>query len=180
MYLGDNGYILTIQSWHWTLLAPFISSCPENQTRLIWQNFPALTVRNNPNALRIDPLKTGFNESVSSISEEESCRQENCGPRHTHTRPALSYPGRKVYLSWEDPGKPIGPDQSYVTDTTAGAPAYVAWVSQLNVTYSPLENIQGNTGETTQPDVSTLGGDPAINGTVCYRGSLLLSMLTYL
>lgn len=154
------------QSWHWTLLAPFISSCPEGQTRLIWQNFPALTVVNNPNPVRTDPLLTGLNEGVSSITPEESCREEDCPPRQTNTRPALSFPGRKVLLSWEDPGKPIGPDQSYVTATTAGHPQYVAWVSQLNVTYSLLENIQGNTGETIQPDVATLGGDPAINGTM--------------
>jgi hypothetical protein len=32
------------QSWAWTFLAPYISSCPENTTRLAWQNFPALHV----------------------------------------------------------------------------------------------------------------------------------------
>lgn len=36
------------QSWAWTLLAPFISTCPENQTRLIWQNFPTLLLLTNP------------------------------------------------------------------------------------------------------------------------------------
>ena len=40
------------QSWHWTLLAPYISSCPENNTRLTWQNFPALHVLNQPNPNR--------------------------------------------------------------------------------------------------------------------------------
>lgn len=34
------------QSWAWTYLAPYISSCPENTTRLAWQNFPALHVVN--------------------------------------------------------------------------------------------------------------------------------------
>ena len=32
------------QSMAWTLLAPYITSCPENNTRLVWQNFPALTI----------------------------------------------------------------------------------------------------------------------------------------
>jgi hypothetical protein len=82
----------------------------------------------------------------------------------------LSYPGRKVYLEWEAPGKAVGPNNSYVTATSAGAPQFVVWVSQLNVTYSPLTNITNrnglNYGQTIQPDVSTYEGDPAINGTM--------------
>lgn len=37
------------QSWHWTLLSQYISSCPENNTRVVWQNFPNLHVVNQPN-----------------------------------------------------------------------------------------------------------------------------------
>ncbi|KAI9788126.1 MAG: hypothetical protein M1833_003121, partial [Piccolia ochrophora] len=59
-----------------------------------------------------------------------------------------------------------GPDLSYLTSTSAGAPAFVAWVTQLNVTYSLLTNISGMTGQTIQPDVSTFEGNPAINGTM--------------
>lgn len=40
------------QSWHWTLLAPYISSCPANNTRIAWQNFPALHILNTPNPNR--------------------------------------------------------------------------------------------------------------------------------
>ncbi len=59
--------------------------------------------------------------------------------------------------------------ESYVTNTTAlGPPAFVAWVTQLNVTYSPLTDISNNTGKTIQPDVSVFEGDPAINGTVSF------------
>ena len=47
----------------------------------------------------------------------------------------------------------------------------VLWVSQLNITYSPLTNISSrngmNYGQTIQPDVSTYEGDPAINGMFC-------------
>ena len=154
------------QSWQWTLLAPYISSCPSNITRLAWQNFPALTVVNNPNPARLNATATGFNESISSIDVNETCG-EACGPDTTQNRTIpLSYPGREVYLSWENPGKPVGPDQSYVTNTTAGPGAFVAWVSQLNLTYSPLTNVSGNTGMTIQPDGLTLGGNPAINNTV--------------
>ena len=160
------------QSWQWTLLAPYIASCPANQTRLAWQNFPALNVLNDPNPARKDPNMTQFNETISSISPDESCGSA-CGPAITHNRTIpLSYPGKTVYFAWENPGKTVGPDQSYLTSTSAGAPAFIAWVSQLNVTYSPLTNIQNNTGETIQPDVSVFDGDPAINGTVCKMVSL--------
>jgi hypothetical protein len=53
-----------------------------------------------------------------------------------------------------------------MTSTQAGAPKFVAWVSQLNVTYSPLLGINGTSGTTIQPNGTTLGGAPAINGTV--------------
>ncbi|KAI9886838.1 MAG: hypothetical protein M1823_001337 [Watsoniomyces obsoletus] len=158
--------VSTPQSWQWTLLAPYISSCPENQTRLAWQNFPALNVLNNPNPARKHPSDAKPNERFSDLKPEELCTPEECGPRITQTRPPLSFAGREVFFSWENPGKPIGPDQSYITNTTAGPPAFVAWVTQLNVTYSPLTDIKDNTGKTIQPDVSVFQGDPAINGTM--------------
>ncbi|KAJ5269521.1 hypothetical protein N7505_005279 [Penicillium chrysogenum] len=55
------------QSWGWTLLAPFISSCPENQTRLVWQNFPALMVVNQP-----DPWVFGISSNFSSANNVTS------------------------------------------------------------------------------------------------------------
>lgn len=82
----------------------------------------------------------------------------------------MSYPGREVYLQWENPGKAVGPNNSYITDTKAGAPTHLIWVTQLNTTYSPLQNITARNGfnyaMTVQPDVSTYEGDPAINGTM--------------
>ena len=154
------------QSWGWTLLAPYIASCPANQTRLVWQNFPALTVVNEPNPARSNATATGLNETISSIGLNETCGQQ-CGPAITHNRSIpLSFPGKQVLLSWESPGQPVGPNQSYVTSTSAGAAAYVVWVTQLNTTYSALTNISGNTGMTIQPNVSTFEGDPAINGTM--------------
>ena len=35
------------QSWAWTYLAPYISSCPAGTTRLAWQNFPTLHIVNS-------------------------------------------------------------------------------------------------------------------------------------
>ena len=169
------------QSWAWTLLAPYISSCPANQTRLAWQNFPALTVLNQPNPARINANRTAFGETIgstasaplnSTVPDEDSCLNstvvgENCSPAITHNRTVpLSFPGRKVYFSWEAPGKAVGPNNSYITSTSAGAPVYVAWVNQLNLTYSDLVVTGENAGYTFQPNTTTYEGDPAINGTV--------------
>ena len=172
------------QSWAWTLLAPYISSCPANQTRLAWQNFPSLTVVNQPNIARInanttEPLelvgsKSGSDPSNSTVPEEQSCLNsdvvgENCSPAVSHNRSIpLSFPGREVMFSWGAPGQPVGPNNSYVTvaGSLADKPVFVAWVSQLNVSYSPLTLTGPNEGSTIQPDLQTFAGDPAANGTI--------------
>ncbi|KUJ06755.1 uncharacterized protein LY89DRAFT_743396 [Mollisia scopiformis] len=185
------------QSWAWTLLAPYISECPADSKRLAWQNFPGLFVLNQPNSARWNATQTGFNETTgfgpaapsSDPPEGESCVGYNvtgfdCSASISQNRSIpLSYPGREIYLEWENPGKAVGPNNSYITDTKAGAPEWVIWVTQLNVTYSPLMNISVdsttgmNTGMTIQPDVSTYEGDPAINGTMFI--ALTDSNLTY-
>ncbi|PMD53283.1 uncharacterized protein K444DRAFT_172335 [Hyaloscypha bicolor E] len=172
------------QSWAWTLLAPYISECPANSKRLVWQNFPALHVLNQPNSARRNATQTGFNETTgfgpaapsSDPPANETCVGYNvtgfdCSASVSQNRSVpLSYPGREVFLSWENPGKAVGPNNSYITATSAGPPEFVLWVSQLNITYSPLTNITArngmNYGQTIQPDVSTYEGDPAINGTM--------------
>ncbi len=169
------------QSWAWTLLAPYISECPAYQTRLVWQNFPALAILNQPNPARLDARQTGINETIDTgmntlnstvVPPEEACfdaddELADCDPRLSQNRSIpLSFPGRQVHFSWETPGKPVGPNNSYITATNAGAPRFVLWASQLNVTYSPLTNVSGTTGMTVQPDVSTFEGDPAVNGTM--------------
>ena len=169
------------QSWGWTLLAPYISSCPENQTRLAWQNFPALTVVNQPNPARINANRTGPGETIgdtaaaalnSTVPAEDACAGatvvgESCAPGITRNRSIpLSFAGRQVFFEWEMPGHPVGPNNSYVTATAAGAPQYVVWVSQLNVTYSALTVTEPNKGFTFQPNTSTYQGDPAVNGTM--------------
>ncbi|EAS31795.3 uncharacterized protein CIMG_07274 [Coccidioides immitis RS] len=174
------------QSWAWTLMAPFISWCPEGQTRLVWQNFPALYILNQPNPARLNG-SAGFNETLgpgmntlrnSHLSPSESClnatdKSNDCGPAITQNRSMpLSWPGREVQLMWETPGKPVGPNNSYITSSNAGDPKFVVWVTQLNVTYSPLtlqSNETGggmNMGTTIQPNLETYAGDPAVNGTM--------------
>jgi len=166
------------QSWAWTLLAPYISSCPANQTRLAWQNFPALTIENQPNPAKTNPNlgpaqnATGSDPLKSSgIAKSNSCLNgavgSDCSPAITQNRSIpLSFPGRVVNLSWESAGKEVGPNNSYVTATSAAAPLYCLWISQLNATYTPLINVVGNSASTIQPNMSTFAGDPAVNGTI--------------
>ncbi|APA13208.1 hypothetical protein SS1G_13736 [Sclerotinia sclerotiorum 1980 UF-70] len=173
------------QSWAWTLLAPYISSCPANSKRLVWQNFPELKILNQPNIARRNATQTGFNETAgfgpaapsnSSLAPIDSCVGNNvtgfdCSASISQNRSIpLSYPGREVFLQWENPGKPVGPNNSYITASSAGTAEWAMWVSQLNITYSPLLNVTTNNGAnsamTIQPDVSTFEGDPAINGTM--------------
>ena len=170
------------QSWAWTLLAPYISSCPANQTRLAWQNFPGLTVVNQPNPARINANRTGDNETIGTTASaalnstapppEDACANatlvgEGCAPGVTRNRSIpLSFAGRQVFFAWENPGNPVGPNNSYVTATSAGDPKYVVWVNQLNVTYSDLTVTAPNRGYTFQPNTETYQGDPALNGTM--------------
>jgi len=169
------------QSWAWTYLAPYITSCPANTTRLAWQNFPGLHFVNGANINRFSPNDTGNYEytdnrtsspSLSTIPANQSCQNVNvtgygCDPAISRNRSEpLSFPGKKVYLEWENPGSPVGPNNSYVTATTAGAPQFAAWVSQLNLTYTPLTTTGANSGFTFQPDSVVYAGDPAANGTM--------------
>ncbi|KAK8144471.1 hypothetical protein G3M48_005765 [Beauveria asiatica] len=172
------------QSWAWTLLAPHVASCPANQTRLVWQNFPALAIVNQPNPARVNgsdawnettPGRDGSNTlSTAQVAQADLCanatrRADECSAAISRNRSRpLSYPGRQVFLEWDAPGKLVGPNNSYVTSTNVSQPKFAAWVSQLNVTYSPLLNVSlhGRSAYTVQPNVSTWAGDPAINGTM--------------
>lgn len=171
------------QSWAWTYLAPYISSCPENTTRLAWQNFPALHTVNQANINRFSPNDTGAYEvtgnrssdpGLSTIPQNETCYNLNvtgygCGPAISRNRSEpLSFPGKLVNLTWDEPGLPVGPNNSYVTSVNpvAGTPSYVAWASQLNLTYTPLIITGNNTGYTYQPASQVYESGPGVNGTM--------------
>lgn len=170
------------QSWAWTYLAPYISSCPENTTRLAWQNFPALHVPNQANINRFSPNDTAKWERVGNrtsdpattdIPADESCVNLNvtgygCGPAIAHNRSEpLTFPGKKIDLLWDAPGQAVGPNNSYVTSTSAGAPVFVAWVNQLNLTYTPLTITGPNEGYTYQPAGEVYaGGAGVVNETM--------------
>lgn len=172
------------QSWAWTFLAPYISSCPEGTTRLAWQNFPALHVVNQANINRVSPNDTADWERVDNRTsspatipaQKDSCIHVNstefpgygCGPSVAHNRSEpLSFPGKQVRLLWDAPGQPVGPNNSYVTATTAGEPQFVAWVNQLNLTYTPITVTGQNEGFTYQPAGTVYeGGQGVANDTM--------------
>ncbi|KAJ7237702.1 hypothetical protein B0H12DRAFT_1204339 [Mycena haematopus] len=122
----------------WTLLSPYITSCPAENPHIVFQNFPALNILNNPSAI---PL-------VNSTSPDNSTL-----PAITHNRSIpLSNPGYQVDSTWELPEEITGYNNSYITNTSAGPAQFVAWISQLNTTYTPLFNINGTSGSTLHPN----------------------------
>merc|ERR1711964_952649 len=134
------------QSWAWTLLAPYISSCPANSKRLVWQNFPALTALNQPNSARRNATQTGFNETTgfgpaapsSDPPADESCVGNNvtgfdCTAAISQNRSIpLSYPGRQVFLEWDNPGQAVGPNNSYN--------CYKRWCTGVGSLGQPVEH----------------------------------------
>ena len=190
------------QSWGWTYLAPYISSCPEGTTRLAWQNFPPLHVANQANINRISPNDTASWErvgnrtsdpSITDIPQDQDCQNTDkvgysCKPAISRNRTEpLSFPGKQVNLTWDDPGFPVGPNNSYITSTSAGAPTWVAWVAQLNLTYTPLVSTGPNSGYTYQPAGEVYQTKGAVNGTMfialtdndLYLTPFNLSMIKY-
>ncbi|KAL4738807.1 ferritin-like domain-containing protein [Aspergillus similis] len=176
----ENGWP---QSWQWTMLAPYISACPEGQTRLAWQNFPTLHILNNPNINRVDAGDTEADgseqvgdritdPSVSNLDSDDSCIDaegigNNCQAGIARNRSIpLSYPGKRLELEWEAPGKAVGPNNSYITATTAGQPMFVGWSNQLNFTYTPLTVTGRNQGWTTQPGGFVFADDGIVNDTM--------------
>jgi hypothetical protein len=216
------------QSWAWTLLAPFITSCPENQTRLVWQNFPTLMVVNQPNAWnagfspmnstsRVNITSTSSNStssnSTSSIDRTLGFNQTegfsfnqttgvnrtvgpglsvpqspkgpgtsnvtapgaSCGASVSNVRAMpLTSAGRQVLLQWDLPGKRIGPNNSYITTThtSAGSAKFVAWVSQLNVTYTPLRIVNAVNATSGFDFTKSVNGTNGTNDTAAVNSTL--------
>ncbi|KZW03537.1 hypothetical protein EXIGLDRAFT_664130 [Exidia glandulosa HHB12029] len=136
------------QSMQWTLLAPYIATCPEDTPVVPWTAFPALNVTNNPSLLAL-------NQTAKVTSNETE----------------VSPPGTEICLSWAAPGESTGWNSSYTTKTFAtGAPAFAAWISQLNTTYTPLTDVdlEARTAKTIQPGGGVYGNGtaPLLNGTV--------------
>ncbi|KAF9558065.1 Rds1 protein [Agrocybe pediades] len=169
------------QSMHWTLLAPYITECPAENPRIEWMNFPGLNITNAPNATEFfDPSNNTSTNDTSSSSGNSTSSGNNTTldttPAITHDRSEpLTSPGREILLSWELPGKTVGYNNSYTTNTTAGPGKFVAWISQLNTTYTPLTDVNGTTGKTVQPDLGTTFG---LNNTSTVVNSTMFVLIT--
>ncbi|KAK0544284.1 hypothetical protein OC845_005671 [Tilletia horrida] len=134
------------QPMHWTILSRWIPHCPKENTPLPWPIFPRLRVDNQPDA-------------VTAAG----------GPSIAHNVTALTAPGRTVKLSWDKPGYIQGPYHQRTQTNAEGPAKFVAWFGNLNVTYTPLENIDYHTltATTKQPGVKIYpwSGQSVINGT---------------
>lgn len=123
------------QAMAWTLLSRYIVSCPSSNPYIEWPIFPWLSVTNEPNL-----LQDGY---LSAI---------------THNRTSLTEEGRLVELAWDAPETGISYDGKYnsslgglVKGSDNKQPTHVAWISQLNVTYTEIEITGERAGQTYQP-----------------------------
>ncbi|OCF70980.1 hypothetical protein I204_08415 [Kwoniella mangroviensis CBS 8886] len=137
------------QAMAWSLLQHYIVSCPAENPRIEWPIFPNLNVTNDANLL-VD----GYNAAIS------------------HNRTSLTEPGRRVEFTWDAPKGNVSYDGLYnttvggnVTDPTK--PKYVAWINQLNATYTEFNQTGNYTGYTFQPGgvVFNNTDDGIVNGT---------------
>ena len=131
------------QAWAWTLLAPYIQSCPKENPRIGWTNFPALTVVNNPSL--------SYAGSQSDVSTNIT---------------QLTFPNQTtVQLRWEEPGKAVGPDLSYTTAKNGGKAKYALFQQSYNVSYAPITFTGENEGTAVIPEAIIFDTDIANTGT---------------
>lgn len=140
----------TPQAWQWTLLAPYIQSCPAENPRIGWSNYATLKVKNNP--------VLHYAGSKAAVSTNQS------------TQP-LVHPNETFYFDWTPAGEKVGPNKSYTTVSPGGStPKYALWVHQLNASYSPLTLTSETSGYAKLPSGPVFNTNiaktgPAINGT---------------
>lgn len=114
------------QSWAWTLLSPWIESCPGENKPLAWEIYPALNWTNAPDAI--------------------AAGKAAGGPSISNNVTALTHQGQVDTFVYDKPGKTQGPYHQKTTTHTSGVPKFAAYVSQYNVTYSPLYDVDTNAG----------------------------------
>ncbi|GAA6003131.1 ferritin-like domain-containing protein [Rhodotorula paludigena] len=121
------------QSYAWTLLSPYIKSCPPNNPRIEWTRFPLINITNQPYAL----------DGIPGINSN-----------YTLTEGA----GREITFEWEPLNKTVGYDDLYKTSSVAGDPKFMAFISQYNVTYVPLQNVSNNSASAIVPNATVFPG----------------------
>lgn len=131
------------QAWAWTLLAPYIQSCPPENPRIGWSNYPALEVTNNP-SLNYDGSQSDVSTNITQ----------------------LTAPGKRIEFSWESAGKSVGPDNSYKTVAPGGStPKYALFQQSYNISYAPLTITGENTGYAILPEAVIFDTDISYTGT---------------
>lgn len=118
------------QAWAWTLLSPYITSCPSHNVPVGFSIYPNLTVTNQR-----DIIQAG---------------RDAGGPAISHNVSALSVPGQRVNLAWDAPGKLQGPYHQRTEILAADStPRFAAFLAQYNVSYSALQDIKTRGNKTT-------------------------------
>ncbi|GAK62271.1 stress response protein [Moesziomyces antarcticus] len=137
------------QSWAWTLLSPWIVSCPEENQPLAWDIYPALKWLNEPDAI--------------------AAGKAAGGPSISNNVTALTHAGQENLFSWDEPGKIQGPYRQKTRTYTSGTPKFAAYVSQFNVSYTELYDVDMNarTAKARQPGGTVYPQGPSlVNSTV--------------
>ncbi|EST10013.1 hypothetical protein PSEUBRA_000414 [Kalmanozyma brasiliensis GHG001] len=137
------------QSWAWTLLSPWIVSCPKENKPIAFEIYPALNWTNQPDAI--------------------AAGQAAGGPSISNNVTALTSEGQENTFQWDYPGKTQGPYQQTTTTHTSGVPKFAAYVSQFNVTYAPLYDVDmdARTAKARQPGGKVYPEGPSlINSTI--------------
>lgn len=133
------------QPYAWTLLSPYLVSCPAENPKIEWNIYPTLTINNNPTLVSPD-----FNSSI------------------THNRTAFTHVNETLMLSYDAPGMNVSYNNSYQTavgaNVTSDVPTFCAFTSQLNVTTSPFNSTGNGTGTCMIPGGFVFSDDPIVNG----------------
>lgn len=86
--------------------------------------------------------------SRPQVAVSTSTRQATAAVPPSRATPLILSPPQatQVYFSWDNRGPPVGPNYSCITASKADKPGYVGWVSQLNLTSTPLTVTGGERG----------------------------------
>jgi hypothetical protein len=135
------------QAMAWTLLSPFLVSCPAENPRIEWNTYPYLHILNNPNLT--DP---NFPAAIST------------------NRTQFIAPNDTVLFAYDAPGQNVSYNHSYTTavgsNVTDLTPKFCHFVSQLNTTISPFNSTGNGTGSCPLPGGFVFGDDAINNGTL--------------
>ena len=184
------------QSMAWTLLAPYLVTCPADNPHIIWQNFPALSIevsrsvrvliKSPPNTFylclffRIIPMRRGTTTQIRQAMRprqlshtiapclcptqvEKSISLGKSPARQSAITTAILQILPLAHLKWAELVLCRFP---HIVLTSFRK--FVAWVSQLNTTYTDLLDINGTSGKTYQPGGRVFGDgtSPIVNGTM--------------